>query len=143
MHTFAESAGKCDCSQPPAKAHNNAHLIMKKKTQTNAAYSYAVMGFLIGLGLLAIIVFLNMAFNDQSISLDLVLETFRESPLIWVNLALPLLFGAFGYYTGNELQGRINDLSDEVLNDGNDVIVQADKAADNLSSLFERIIEKL
>lgn len=41
------------------------------------------------------------------------------------------------------ITNQANALSDEVLNDGNDVIVQADKAADNLSSLFEKIIEKL
>lgn len=87
---------------------------MKKKTQTNAAYSYAVMGILIGMGLLAIIVFLNMAFQDQPVSFDMIMETFRESPILWINIALPFLFGAFGYYTGNELQNRINDLSDDI-----------------------------
>ncbi len=92
---------------------------MKKKTQINAAYSYAVMGFIIGTGLLAIIVFLDMAFQDQSISLELVLETFRESPMMWVNVALPFLFAAFGYYTGNELQQHISDLSHDISEEQN------------------------
>lgn len=34
-------------------------------------------------------------------------------------------------------------LSDEVLNDGNDVIVAADKAADKMTTLFERVIAKV
>ncbi len=87
---------------------------MKKKAQTNAAYSYAFVGFLIGVGLLSIIVFLDMVFQREPISFDLIVETFRESPSMWVNLALPVLFGFFGYYTGNELQSRITDLNDGI-----------------------------
>ncbi|MBQ3689992.1 MAG: PAS domain S-box protein [Bacteroidales bacterium] len=87
---------------------------MKKKAQANAAYSYAFVGFLIGVGLLSIIVFLDMVFQREPISFDLIVETFRESPSMWVNLALPVLFGFFGYYTGNELQSRITDLNDGI-----------------------------
>lgn len=90
---------------------------MKKKTQNNAAYSYSVVGFLCGVGLLAIIVFLDLVFQNQPISFELIFETFRDSPTMWVNLVLPLLFGGFGYYAGNELQNHINDLNEDIANE--------------------------
>ncbi|MCR4561094.1 MAG: PAS domain S-box protein [Bacteroidales bacterium] len=87
---------------------------MKKRAQTNAAYSYAFTGFLLGVGLLAVIVFLNMVFQKEPISFDLIVDTFRDNPSMWINLALPFLFGFFGYYAGGELQNRIIDLSDDI-----------------------------
>jgi PAS domain S-box-containing protein len=87
---------------------------MKKKTQTNVAYSYTFIGFLIGTGLLAIIVFLDMVFEKDPISFDLIVNTFHDNPALWVNVSLPFLFGVFGYYTGNELQSRIADLNDDI-----------------------------
>lgn len=90
---------------------------MKKKSQANAAYSYSVVGLLIGVGLLAIIVFLDMAFQKESISLELVVNTFRDNPAMWVNLSLPVLFAFFGYYVGHELQNRISDLNADISNE--------------------------
>ena len=87
---------------------------MKKRAQTNAAYSYAFTGFLLGVGLLAVIVFLNMVFQKEPISFDLIVDTFRDNPSMWINLALPFLFGFFGYYAGGELQNRITDLNDDI-----------------------------
>lgn len=41
------------------------------------------------------------------------------------------------------ITNQANDLSEEIENDGNDVIVQADRAADTLSNLFTNIIKSL
>lgn len=41
------------------------------------------------------------------------------------------------------ITNQANDLSDEVLNDGADVVVQADKAADTLTALFDKIIARI
>lgn len=90
---------------------------MKKKTQNNAAYSYTVMGLLIGTGFMAVMVFLELVFQGKPITFELVVEAFRDSPTMWMYLVLPFLFAAFGYYTGHELQHRIDDLSNDIAND--------------------------
>ena len=90
---------------------------MKKKTQNNAAYSYTVMGLLIGTGIMAIMVFLELVFQGKPITFELVVEAFRDSPTMWIYLVLPFLFAAFGYYTGHELQHRIDDLSNDIANE--------------------------
>lgn len=41
------------------------------------------------------------------------------------------------------ITNQANDLNDETENDGNDVIIQADRAADTLSDLFTNIIQSL
>ena len=90
---------------------------MKKKTQNNAAYSYTVMGLLIGTGFMAVMVFLELVFQGKPITFELVVEAFRDSPTMWIYLVLPFLFAAFGYYTGHELQHRIDDLSNDIANE--------------------------
>ncbi|MCQ2975684.1 MAG: PAS domain S-box protein [Bacteroidales bacterium] len=90
---------------------------MKTKTQHNATYSYSLIGLLIGLGLLAIIVFLGLVVLDQPISFDLFVTLFRDNPIIWVALLLPIILGFFGYYVGNEFYKKTNDLREDINNE--------------------------
>lgn len=87
---------------------------MKKRAQYNAAYSYMGLGFMIGLGLLALIVFLGMVFTNRPVSTDLVFELFESDKTLWLNLLIPFLFGVFGYYAGNQQIKRTEDLETDI-----------------------------
>ena len=90
---------------------------MKTDIRHNAAVSYALMGFLIGAGLVAIIVFLGLVFVNRPISFDMLVEFFKENPAMWVTLLLPFVIGAFGYYIGNEFFRKTNDLRQDIRNE--------------------------
>lgn len=87
---------------------------MKRKSQYNAAYSYSVLGFLIGVGLLAVIIFLGMVIQNRPVSFDLLAEMFRDNPTFWVNLLIPIIFAVFGYYIGNELLKKTYELQTDI-----------------------------
>ena len=90
---------------------------MKTDTRHNTAYSYALMGFLIGLGFMAIIVFLGLVFLNKPISFDILVELFRDNPSLWITLLLPFIVGGFGYYLGNEFFRKTNDLRKDIRNE--------------------------
>ena len=90
---------------------------MKADTRYNEAFSYALMGFLIGTGLFVIILFLGLVFLDRPISFEMLVELFRETPALWVTLTLPFVIGGFGYYIGNEFFRKTNDLRKDIRNE--------------------------